>query len=184
MNTHPQSEKAALYALGFLSAEEAAEFETQLAGDPSLAEETRSYTETAAELAFATAAEPPPSLRDRVMNKALSGSEHGMHIVRSSEGRWSQTRFRGVTAKLLLKDHTTGNWTWLLKMDPGAEYPSHRHSSYEQCLVLEGDIGFGDLRLTAGDFEAAPPGTRHEVLRTEGGCLLLIIASPGDEILA
>jgi quercetin dioxygenase-like cupin family protein len=50
--------------------------------------------------------------------------------------------------------------------------------------VLEGDVGFGDLRLTAGDFEAAPPGTRHEVLRTESGCLLLIIASPGDEIFA
>lgn len=184
MNAHPQSEKAALYALGLLSPEEAAEFEMQLAGDPLLAAEAKSYAETAAELAFAAAAEPPASLRDRVINKALSGFEHGMNIVRSSEGKWTPTRFKGVTAKLLLKDHTTGNWTWLLRMAPGAEYPSHRHSSYEQCLVLDGEIAFGDLQLTAGDFEAAPAGTRHEVLRTEGGCLLLIIASPGDEILA
>ncbi len=182
MNANSMSEKAALYALGLLTPDEAAEVEARIAQDPSLAAEVRDYSETSAALAFASAAEPPAALRDRVLNKALSGAEHGMIIVRATEGTWVSTAFEGVTVKLLLKDPASGNLTWLMKMAPGAIYPTHRHGACEQCLVLEGEVCIDEQRFVAGDFEAAPSGTRHGVVSSPNGCLLLIIASPHDEL--
>ncbi len=183
MKNNSSSENAALFALGMLPEAEAAEFESRMAADPAVAAEVRDYLEAAADLGCSAAAAPPPGLKDRVINRALAGAEHGMIVVRRNEGEWRKTPFPGVSAKLLLRDEQTGNWTWLLKMEPGSTYPSHRHSTMEQCLVLEGEVSFDDQRFTAGDFEAAPAGTRHSALTSPAGCLLLIIASPHDELL-
>jgi anti-sigma factor ChrR (cupin superfamily) len=182
MNTHSLSEKAALLALGLLSPEEAAEVETLATQDPALAAEIRDHSETAAQVAFASATEPPAGLRDRVLNKALSGAEHGMVVVRANEVKWRPSGIVGVQLKVLLKDPSSGNWTMLLRMEPGSTYPSHRHSTLEQCLIVEGEVCFDDMTLQAGDFEAAPPGTRHAALSSPKGCVLLLVASPHDEL--
>lgn len=182
MNQNSLSEKLALLALGLLPPEEAAEIESLAAADPALAAELRDYSETSAQLAFSTAADPPSTLRDRVLNKALAGAEHGMIVVRANEGTWRPSGHEGVSFKVLLKDPTSGNWTMLLRMEPGSSYPSHRHSTFEQCLIVEGEVCFDGISLQAGDFEAAPPGTRHAVLSSPKGCLLMLVASPHDEL--
>ncbi|MEV0259884.1 anti-sigma factor [Streptomyces sp. NPDC050617] len=60
------------YALGALSGQEAAEFESHLARCPACAREVRELRETAARLAVAVAEVPPAQLRTRVM-AALPG---------------------------------------------------------------------------------------------------------------
>jgi anti-sigma factor ChrR (cupin superfamily) len=91
----------------------------------------------------------------------------------------------GITAKQLYVDPETGYVTMLIRMEPGASYPPHRHGGAEQCFVLEGDIhvGAGEI-LYAGDFQCMRTESRHEVQWTERGCLLLLISSPDDELLA
>jgi mannose-6-phosphate isomerase-like protein (cupin superfamily) len=145
-----------------------------------------SHPDLAAHLAFMpTSVDPPSDLKRRALNQAFAGHSHGMHIVRAGEGRWRSTPFAGVTSKKLWTDPSSHSITWLLRMEPGAVYPAHRHTASEQCLVLEGDVGFGDeVELQAGDFEASPPGTVHRSLQTKGGCLLLIVANPHDEVFA
>jgi hypothetical protein len=46
----------------------------------------------------------------------------------------------------------------------------------EECLVIEGDLHFGDLELHAGDFHVALKGMIHPAARSVNGCLLYITA--------
>src|SRR5262249_39534142 len=107
----------------------------------------------------------------------------GMHVLRHDEGKWRRTPFPGVTVKTLYLDKETAMATNLLRMEPGASYPPHRHTAVEQCLVLEGDIRQGNTVLRAGDYSRNEASSDHGRLHTEGGCLLLLISSVKDELL-
>jgi len=73
----------------------------------------------------------------------------------------------------------------LVRMAPGTSYPRHVHAGPEECFVLEGDLAVGDgLRLVAGDYQRMESGSRHPDQSTEGGCLLLLISSLNDELVA
>ena len=71
MTAHEWQEQAAPYALGILSPEERRAFEVHLAGCDACRADVRAYAEVAAALAHAApAAEPPGTLRDRVLAEA------------------------------------------------------------------------------------------------------------------
>jgi anti-sigma factor ChrR (cupin superfamily) len=89
----------------------------------------------------------------------------------------------GVTAKTLFHESPVGNTTLLIRMQPGAVIPPHRHAAVEHCYVLEGDLHFGDLVMHTGDYHCAVGDTTHETSHTENGCLLLIIASTQNTVL-
>jgi hypothetical protein len=179
-----REQQAALYALDALPPDEARELEQRMTDDPELRQLVDEMRETGAAVALvAPAREVPPDLKKKALNQAFAGTRHGMEIVRATEGRFRPTPFSGVTAKRLFVDPVTGNITWLLRMEPGSRYPAHRHSTTEQCLVVTGDVGFGEIRLGAGDFQAALGGTIHDALETINGCQLLILASPHDEFV-
>lgn len=101
-----------------------------------------------------------------------------------TEGEWRRTPFPGVTTKSLHFDPQTAMMTSLVWMAKGASYPPHRHAAAEQCLVLEGDIGLDDIVLGPGDYSRNDAFTNHGLIHTKGGCLLPIISSANDELLA
>lgn len=71
MNDHEWRDYAAPYALGALAPDERSAFESHLAGCAACRAEVRSFTEVAGLLAHgAPAAEPPSTLRDRVLAEA------------------------------------------------------------------------------------------------------------------
>jgi quercetin dioxygenase-like cupin family protein len=184
---------ALLYSIGALAEPERLRFEELLAeGNEEAVRELRECQEIAARLAMLLAeGRPSPSVKERLMasvrakgRDGFSEFEPGIHVLRQDAGRWRQLPWPGVTTKLLHADRTTGFATHLLKLEPGAKYPSHHHAGVEQCLVLEGQVRIGDLLLQAGDFEKADAGTIHHVVTTDAGCLLLIIASKDDEVFA
>lgn len=190
-------ELAALYALGVLPADEAQAVAAMLAEDgaagaPDLRAEVAAFQETAARLSFTLPpAEPRPELRDRLFERIRPRKKSGfaellpgVHVLRAASAKWRQTPFPGVTAQTLFIDRETGIATSLLRMEAGSIYPRHLHTADEQCYVIEGDIGFGGIALGPGDFERADPNTVHEPITTQHGCLLLIIASVHDELMA
>lgn len=88
---------------------------------------------------------------------------------------WTQPR-PGVHWKLLWEegDHKT----LLVRYDPGATIPRHRHRGDEQIFVLEGAVSDDTGTCTAGNYARRPPGCVHTV-RSPGGALVLAIISGG-----
>jgi anti-sigma factor ChrR (cupin superfamily) len=139
--------------------------------------------DVAALLAFDADAVPPPAgLKRRVMEAAVRDREPAFLFVRKEEGTWNRTPFPGVSSKHLYTDANTKMTTWLVKLEPGGKYPAHSHAEPEQCLVVEGDVRFGEDRFSAGDYMCSLRGSEHEVSTSERGCVLLIINSPHDKL--
>jgi anti-sigma factor ChrR (cupin superfamily) len=164
------SETAALYALGKLPEAEARIFERRLATGCSLCQaELESHQRTVELLVSALeTVTPPVSLEQRLM-RSLPEQSSGAELLRSNEGEWVPAPDPGVSYRFL-----HGRKTLLVKMDPGSTNASHSHRFDENCLVLEGTVEDGDMKLSAGDFLFMPAGTSHSPSYTETGCLLLI----------
>ncbi len=167
MNPESIRDQALRYASGELSPEECDAFEALLAaGDPIATAEAGAF------LDIAEALLPPAPLPP------------GFRVLRQKENQSRPTPYPGVTVEVLHLDRKARTITTILTLEPGAEYPSHRHTIAEQCLVLSGDVWSGSLELTAGDFQVAAPGSTHNIISSRGGCRLLLISGIHDEILA
>jgi anti-sigma factor ChrR (cupin superfamily) len=120
---------------------------------------------------------PPQVVFDRALAQIRAPrparSDEGTLTVRAEEGSW-RPMAPGVRIKTLWHDRRTGRWSALLRVEPGAVYPPHDHDDDEECLVLEGELRFGDLVLKAGDFHLAHKGHRHPKASSPGGCLLYL----------
>jgi anti-sigma factor ChrR (cupin superfamily) len=178
-------EVASLYAVGALNPQEASDFERHLRdGCAICSAEVQAFEQTVTLLPAASARPAPDRVRERLMARVRSGEAlRGAHLVRSGDGVWTTLGAPGVTAKMLFQESPTGNATMLIRMEPGAIYPPHRHAAIEHCYVLEGDLHFGDLAMHAGDYQYAMGDTTHQKSHTEKGCLLLIIASMQNTVL-
>ncbi len=78
----------------------------------------------------------------------------------------------GITYTVLFDDPASRRRSILLRALPGAILEPHSHGQgYEECLVLEGDLFIGDLKLGPGDYHVALTGTSHPATRTVSGCL-------------
>ena len=151
-------DRASLYAHGLLDDAERNTFEQHLNGCSSCAAEVRESRELAVGLARTIPASAPPSgLRERVLKEAVLP--------------------RGVVA-------IRGELSSLVRMLPGAHYPSHHHASLEHCYVIEGDLVFEDHTLRAGDYSAGTPDKDHTAATTENGCLLFIVHNTQDRLNA
>jgi quercetin dioxygenase-like cupin family protein len=188
-------ELAALGALDLLDESDAAALERhRQKGCPECEAEAARYRDVPAALGLSVShPEPPADLRNRLMARIATGpqvwkswdgsAEPPLHVVRQDEGEW-QTVKDGVYAKRLYVDAAHDRVTMLVRMDPGASYIPHRHAGPEQCFVLEGDIRDSEHVFRAGDFQCASRDSDHEAQWTEDGCLLLIVSSMHDRLLA
>lgn len=192
------ADRAALFALDALPPEEARAMQAHLGLCDVCRTEVESLRATVTTLATVVPGErPDPSLRVRLIDRVRQTSPPAQtwkgwssdvtgaaeHLARASEGAWEPTGFPGVETRRLFVDPTNDRATLLIRMAPGAAYPSHRHRGPEECLVLEGDLLSGETPMKAGDYRRAAAGSIDGVQSTRDGCLLLIISSLGDEIL-
>lgn len=155
-------------------------------GDAAAKAALREAEESAALLAQTIApVQPPPSLKARLMARIRDPHHGGLGAVLKGEKSWRRVR-DGIQYRPLYRDPDNGMSTYLLKMEPGAVWPSHRHGGAEQCLILEGDlIHVGHETYRAGDFTYGIAGSVDPALSTREGNLLLIMGWPeADEILA
>jgi anti-sigma factor ChrR (cupin superfamily) len=97
---------------------------------------------------------------------------------------WQATGPPGFWIKPLFTDEQHHTATSLVRMDPGAHYPRHRHNGAEFFFVLSGDFHIESQEMKAGDYCRADAGSIHGESYTETGCIGLLSASQFDEILA
>ncbi|MFO0981051.1 MAG: cupin domain-containing protein [Planctomycetota bacterium] len=213
MNAHDMLDEAALemaslYALTSLPDDELEHYEAHLQVCVLCRQEVQSLKDAAAALTLlAPAVAPPPSLRAKVLSRfrqerdrrpgeRASTTEQrpwqhwdadrpqgDLFFALGQESQWERTGFDGIDIRRLFVDPSHDRVTMLVRMAPGAAYPSHRHGSAEECYVISGDLRVGDTVMHTGDYQCARGGSEHPVQSTENGCLLFIVSSMHDELL-
>ena len=202
---------AALYLLGCLAAKEVSDYEDHFAGCASCRAEVSGLREASAGLArLAPEAEPPAELRGRLLDRVAQLAQDAAPapaaapparpaqswkdwpasptdrpvFVAAGDAGWLPIGVAGVTVKGLFNDPAHDRVTMLVRMEPGATYPQHRHGGPEECFLLEGDLDDGEVCMRPGDYLRKDGGSLHGVQTTEHGCLMLIISSLHDELVA
>jgi len=166
-------------AIGALDPDERRDFEARLAALPArVREELAHLYDASVEIAAsASDEEPSPRVRDVLLARIAAPSNH---TITSNEGEWVETPVRGVRMKILAIDRVRDRVTMLLKGEPGARYPAHRHSGPEECYVISGSLMVEGRVLRAGDFHHAEGDSDHGELSTDEGVEVLLVASASD----
>lgn len=180
---------ADLYILGSGSLDELAKFELHLQDCARCQLRVESISQTLN--ALTSNARPRPAARERLLQRMRAGEPRDASVVFAAPGllarraekiEWAAAGLPGVFAKTLFADETRGYHTSIVKLDPGAQYPAHRHGGIEEVFVLEGDLQFDFGAIVAGDYCRAEADTLHSRSHTENGCVLLVNASTADEL--
>jgi anti-sigma factor ChrR (cupin superfamily) len=93
------------------------------------------------------------------------------------DGGWRRLEFEpfreGIMAHWLLRGGPAEPSVALLRYEPGAGVPRHRHAGLETIVVLEGVQSDENGDYPAGSVVLNPVGTEHEVW-SKNGCVVLI----------
>ena len=166
-------------AIGALDPDERWDLEARLTAlPPSVRAEVAHLYDTSVEIAAsAIGEEPSPGVRDALLARIAAPSNH---TIASSEGVWVETAMPGVRMKILAIDRARDRVTMLLKGEPGARYPAHRHSGPEECYVISGSLIVEGRVLRAGDFHHADAESDLGELWTDECVEVLLVASASD----
>ncbi|MFN0060829.1 MAG: cupin domain-containing protein [Planctomycetota bacterium] len=181
---------AALYVAGSLTAAESAALEARLRGGDAALAKALKCLEPVVESLLSAASPAAPNARVRAQLLArvtagdvkvakVEGAEDASDepfVLRAQDGQWRSAGVRGVELRELFRDQKLGRRTFMVRMQPGATFPSHPHYGPEECFVLEGDIWCDGIALRAGDYQRQETNSVHGLSRTENGCLLLFTA--------
>jgi anti-sigma factor ChrR (cupin superfamily) len=164
---------------GALDAEEQRDLRRQINGLPPdvRREIARLYDATLRLAAELPAEQPSPSVRDRVLAAVQAPAKY---TIASTDGQWNESGLPGIRVKILAVDRQRGLVTLLLRGDPGARYPSHRHSAPEECYVIRGSVVIGGRVLQAGDFHHADAESDHGEISTVEGAEVLLVGAIDD----
>lgn len=169
-------------AIGALDPDERRELEARLAALPPgvRAEVAQLYDATVEIAASASGEEPSPGLRDALLARVAAPSNH---TITATDGAWVETQIPGIRMKILAIDRVRDRVTMLVKGEPGARYPAHRHSGPEECYVISGSLVIEGQTLRPGDFHHAEGESEHGEVWTDEGMEVLIVAAASDYAL-
>jgi anti-sigma factor ChrR (cupin superfamily) len=100
--------------------------------------------------------------------------------VNTADVPWAE-RHRGVFWKVLWQDEE-GRKAILMRYEPGAVIPRHRHVGDEQIYVLEGSVADDTGVCTAGNYARRPPGCVHTVTSPTGALVIAITSGPTEPV--
>ena len=107
--------------------------------------------------------------------------DHAPEYKHVDEMEWEMGQFKNRTKFLFHPrlDRPTEPNAGLIRYEPGAGYPLHRHDFAQVWYILEGDMSCGGTTYGAGTFVYMPdPHFEHE-MTTERGCTVVFLQYPG-----
>jgi len=111
-------------------------------------------------------------------NPKIEATKGGSIYVNPHEMDWKPSQFDGIQIKVLYEDREKGEMTCLLKWEPGATLPFHKHPEIEQSYVIEGSFYDHDGIARAGEFTWRQAGSFHETHSDEGCTILAVYRKP------
>jgi len=166
-------------SIGALDPDERRELEARVAElSPAEQEEVSRLYEIATAIASTVPSVAPPEyLRERVLQAAQTPSRY---TLSKADGEFVDTPIPGIRMKVLAVDTIRSLATLLIRAEPGAIYPSHKHHGPEECYVISGSVLIDGRELRAGDFHHADEGSDHAEITTTTGADVLIVGAIED----
>lgn len=132
-------------------------------------------------MAFPDTPTPPPgmavtpcaarTIRHRLMERVADDDRSHLTIA-DDAGDW-QSFLPGVTIKVL-REHA-GVLSYLLRLEPGACLPAHRHPQDEECIVLDGRLRVGTrIEIGPGSYHLAHGGALHATITAVTGATIFL----------
>lgn len=111
------------------------------------------------------------TIRRRLMERVADADASHLTIA-ADEGDW-QPFTDGVRIKVLREQG--GVLSYLLRLEPGATLPPHRHPRDEECVVLEGRLLVGSrTEIGPGGYHLAHEGALHATITTATGATIFL----------
>jgi quercetin dioxygenase-like cupin family protein len=110
------------------------------------------------------------ALKRAKMKPTINGSTY----VKPQLMEWQKTQFDKVWLKVLYENKEKGESTVLVKLEPGAHLPYHKHPELEQAYVLEGSMYDHDGTCSAGEYVWRKAGSLHENHSDTGAVVLAV----------
>ncbi|HEY7473619.1 MAG TPA: cupin domain-containing protein [Vicinamibacterales bacterium] len=98
----------------------------------------------------------------------------------AAEAAWIETGLPGIRARVLAVDKVRSLVTLVIRAEPGAVYPSHKHHGPEECYVISGSVVIDGRVLRAGDFHHADEDSDHGEITTTEGAEVLVVGAVED----
>ena len=125
---------------------------------------------------------PTTSLQERLARRIAE--ETGEPPVLPLAQQWSEPEWEqvapGIECKLLATDTARHRVSMLVRLAPGASYPSHTHAGVEELHLLDGELWIDERKLFPGDYNYGAPGAGDERVWSETGCTCVLVTSTKD----
>jgi quercetin dioxygenase-like cupin family protein len=102
----------------------------------------------------------------------------GSIYIKPDTLEWKPTRFDKVSIKVLYENPAEGEMTCMLRLEPGAYIPFHKHPELEQTYVLAGSVEDHDGLALQGDYIWRKPGSFHDNKSDTGAVVLAVYRKP------
>jgi quercetin dioxygenase-like cupin family protein len=193
---------AALQAFDTIDESESRALEEKLKESPELENELTALEATIAAIGYTAPPIPvAPDLKNRLFQRIAelsitsteavnsepvaeeSSNINPPHFIRRShEVKWKSFGVAGISIGRLFADKEKREITSLIRLEPGSEFPLHRHGGVEEIFVLEGDLVVDGEVCCQGDYIRSFPGSIHAPI-TQSGCVVLVKSSMDNERL-
>lgn len=88
----------------------------------------------------------------------------------------------GIQVKILARNAEMNSVSMLVRLDPGTDYPAHRHAGTEELHLLHGILKVDDRTLYPGDFIHSEAGSVDHRVWSETGCTCFLMTSTEDAL--
>ena len=75
--------------------------------------------------------------------------------------QWKALPWKGIFNKVLFCDPVTGALIELAKVEKGAKFPEHYHTTVQTLFLVSGRLRTGDIIIEPGTFNVIPAGQLH-----------------------
>lgn len=111
---------------------------------------------------------------------------HGDHqppqAIHIDEREWETLRWPGELSKMLFHprpERPDEPNAGLVRYEPGAHHPLHKHDFAQVWYILEGEFDIGGTRYGAGTMLFYPDPHFEPEMKTDSGGLMLLVQYPG-----
>ena len=88
----------------------------------------------------------------------------------------------GIHVKILARNTENDSVSMLVRLDPGTDYPGHRHAGIEELHLLHGILKVDERTLYPGDFIHSEAGSVDHRVWSETGCTCFLLTSTEDAL--